>query len=41
MTNKEINGKSKCTYCMANKSLFYRKKSKSEWDIIVSRFLIN
>ena len=41
MTNKEINGKSKCTYCMANKSLFYRKNSKREWDIIVSRFLIN
>ena len=41
MRNKEINGKSKCTYCMANKSLFYRKKSKREWDIIVSRFLIN
>ena len=41
MTNKEINGKSKGTYCMANKPLFYRKKSKSEWDIIVSGFLIN
>ena len=28
MTNKKIEGKSKCADCMANKSLFHRKKSK-------------
>ena len=41
MTNKELKGKSKCDDCMANKSLFHRKKSKCEWDIIVSGVLIN
>ena len=41
ITNEEIKGKLKCADCMANKSLFHRKKSKTEWDIIVSGFLIN
>ena len=41
MTNKEIKGKSRCADCMANKSLFHKKKSKSQQDIIVSGFLIN
>ena len=29
MTNKEIKGKSRWVDCMANKSLFHKKKSKS------------
>ena len=41
MTNKEVKGKSKYSDCMASKSLFHKKESKCEWDIIVSRFLIN
>ena len=41
ITNEDIRRKSGCADCMANKLLFDEVKHKSEWDIIVSQFLIN
>ena len=41
ITNEDIRRKSGCADCMANKLLFDEVMHKSEWDIIVSQFLIN
>ena len=41
MTDKKIKGKLRCDDCIANESLFHKKKCKSEWGIVVSRFFIN
>ena len=38
--NKVIRQKSKCGNCMASKSLFLEKESKSEGNNIFSNFLV-
>ena len=40
ITNKVIRQKSRCANCMANKWLFLKKESKSEWSNIITKLLV-
>ena len=40
ITNKMIRQKSRCANCRANKSLFLKKESKSEWNNIIYKLLV-
>ena len=40
MTSKIIRQKSRRANCMANKSLFLKQKSKSDWNNIISKLFI-
>ena len=40
IANKLIRQKSMFANCMANKSLFLKKESKSEWNSIITKLLV-